>query len=63
MENKHASKFDESFMKNYDEDSKKGYIFELDVECTKDLHDLNSYLPFLSGRIKINKSNKLVSNL
>ena len=29
---KYVSKFDEDFIKNYDEDSNKGYIFEVDVE-------------------------------
>ena len=29
---KYESKFDEDFIKNYDEDSNKGYIFKVDVE-------------------------------
>ena len=29
---KYVSKFDEDFIKNYYEDSNKGYIFEVDVE-------------------------------
>ena len=41
-------KFDESFIKNHDENSNKGYIFELAVEYPKHLHDLLSDLPFLS---------------
>ena len=62
MEN-NISKFNEDFIKNYDEDSEKGYIFEVDVEYPKNLHDLHSHLPFLSERMKINKCNKLVCNL
>ena len=31
----------------YDEDSNKGYIFEVDVAYPKDLHNLQSDLPFL----------------
>ena len=31
----------------YDEDSNKGYIFEVDVGYPKDLHNLQSDLPFL----------------
>ena len=50
-------------IKNYDEDSDKGYILELDVKYPKNLHDLHSDLPFLPERMKINKCNKLVSNL
>ena len=49
------SKIDEDFIKNYDENSDKGYILELDVEYPKNLHDLHSDLPFLAERIKIDK--------
>ena len=57
------SKFNEDFIKNYDEDSNKGYILEVDVEYPKNVHDLHSDLPFLLERMKINKCNKLVCNL
>ena len=40
-------KFNENFMKSYDEDSDKGYIPEVDVKFPKYLHDLHSDLPFL----------------
>ena len=46
-------KFNEDFLKNYDEDSDKEYIFEADVEYPKNLHDFHSDLPFLPERIKI----------
>ena len=49
------SKIDEDFIKNYDENSDKAYILELDVEYPKNLHDLHSDLPFLAERIKIDK--------
>ena len=58
-----VSKIDEDFIKNYDEDTDKGYILEVDVEYPKNLHDLHSDLPFLPERIKIDKCNKLVCNL
>ena len=32
---KHSSKIDEDFIKNYDEDSGKGYIIEVDVKYPK----------------------------
>ena len=51
------------FCKNYDENSDKGYILEVDVEYPKNLHDLHSDLPFLRERMKVNKCNKLVYNL
>ena len=60
---KNVSKFDEGFMKNYDEDSNKGYIFEVDVKYPKNLHNLHRDLPYLSKRMKIKKCNKLVCNL
>ena len=50
-------------IENYDQDSDKGYIFEVDVEYPKNLHDLHSDLPFLPERAKTNKCNKLVCNL
>ena len=53
LNEKKVSKFDEGFMKNYDEDSNKRYILEVDVEYPKDLHNLHSDLPFLSERTKI----------
>ena len=37
---KNVSKFNEEFIKNYDEDSNKGYILKVDVEYLKDLHNL-----------------------
>ena len=52
-------KFNESFIKNYDENY-KGYIFEVDVADPKDLHKLHSDLSFLPKRNKIKKFNKLV---
>ena len=60
---KDLSKINEDFIKNYDEDSDKGYILEVDVEYSKNLHHLHSDLPFLPERMKANKCNKLVCNL
>ena len=57
------SKYNEGFTKNYDEDSNKGYIHEVDVEYPKNLHDLHGNLLFLPERMKINKCSKLVCSL
>ena len=60
MEEDDLLKFNESFVKNYDENCDKGYILEVDVEYPKNLHKLHSDLPFLPERKKIKKCNKLV---
>ena len=57
------SKINEEFIKNYGEDSDKGYIIEVDVEYSKNVHDLYSDLPFLPEIIKTDKCSKLVCNL
>ena len=40
------NKINEEFIKNYNENDKKGYIFQVDVKYPKKLHDLHSDLPF-----------------
>ena len=52
---KNVSKFDEEFIKIFDEDSNKGYILDVDVENLKYLHNLHSNLPFLLEKMKIKK--------
>ena len=56
-------KFNEEFIKIDDEDSDKGYILEVDVKYTKNLHGLHEDLPFLPERMKTGKCKKLVCNL
>ena len=58
-----GSQFKEDFIKNYDEDSNKGYFLEVDVEYPKNLHNLHSDLPFLPERLKTEKCIKLVCNV
>ena len=60
---KNISKLDEKFIKNYDGNSDKGHILEVDVEYPKNLHDLHNDFPFLPKRMKIDKCNKLVCNM
>ena len=57
------NEINEDFIKNYDENNDKGYIFEVDVKYLKRLHELDSDLPFLSEQMEINKCKKLVCNL
>ena len=51
---KNLSKFDEDFVKNYDENTNKGYILEVDVEYPKNLLNLSGNLPIFS-RKKVNQ--------
>ena len=53
----------EEFIKNYDENSDKGYILEVGIKYPQKLHTLHSDLPFLPKRMKIDKCKKLVCNL
>ena len=57
------SKFNESFIKNYDENSDKGNILEVDVEYLKKLFNLHKDFPFLPKREKINKCKKLICSV
>ena len=45
------SKFNEEFIKNYDENCNKGYILEVDVKYPKNLHGLHEDLPCLPERM------------
>ena len=50
-------------MKNYNEESDEGYLQEVDVQYLEKLHELHNDLPFLPGRMKLQKVEKLVANL
>ena len=63
IEKDDISKFDEEFVKDYDKNSDKGYIIEVDAGYPKDLHKPHSDLPFLPERMKINKCTKLNCNV
>ena len=53
----------EEFIKNYDENSNRRYILQVDVEYPKNLFNLHKDLPFLAERKKYKKCKKLVCNI
>ena len=53
------SKFNEKFIKNYDEDNDKRCILKVDVKYPKSLQ----LFTFLMKKMKIKKCNKLVCNM
>ena len=57
------SEFDERFIKNYNENHEKGYVLEVDVEYPTNLFNLQSDLPLLLERKKIEKCKKLFCNI
>ena len=59
VKQKKLSKFNEDFIKKYDEDSNTGYFFEVDVEYPKTLFNSHKDLPFLPKRKRLKKSKNL----
>ena len=53
VKQKKLPKFNEDFIKKYDEHSNTGYFFEVDVEYLKTLFNSHTVLPFLPERKKV----------
>ena len=47
-----VEKFDSDFIKNYDVNSDKGYLLEVDVEYPKELYSSHRHLPFFARERK-----------
>ena len=60
---KDTSKFNEDFIKNYNEGSDEGYFLEVDVQYLEKLNELHNDLPYLPERTKMEIAEKLVVNL
>ena len=63
VEKSRLSRFNETFIKNYDESSGKGYFLKVDIDYPKKLFDLHKDLPFLPKRNKVNKIEKLICSI
>ena len=63
VEKSRLSRFNEIFIKNYNENSDKGYFLEVDADYPKKLFDLHKDLTFLPERKKVNKVEKLICNI
>ena len=55
--------FNEDFIKKYNEEIDEGYFLGVYVQHPEKLHELHNGLPFLRERMKIEKFQKLVTNL
>ena len=56
-------KFNEDFIKNYDENCNTGYFFEVDTGYPNELFNLHKDLPFLLENKKVNKVEKLICDI
>ena len=60
---KKLSRFNETFIKNCNENSNTGYYLEVDIDYPKKLFDLHKDSPFLPESKKVNKVEKLICSV
>ena len=60
---KNLSEFNESLIRNYDENSDTGYFLKVDTNYPKEMFNLHKDLPFLSERKKVNRVEKLICSI
>ena len=58
-----TSQFNEDFVKKYNEESNERYFLEVDVQYPKKSFEVHNDLPFLPERMKLEKVEKLATNL
>ena len=63
VEKSRLSRFNERFIKSYNENSDIGYFVEVDFDYTKELFNLYKDLPSLPERKKVNKVVKLLCSI
>ena len=60
---KKLSKFNKDFIRNYVENSNKGYFLEVGIDYLTELFNLHIELPFLLERKKVEKDEKLICSI
>ena len=60
---RNTSQFNEDFIKGHNEERDEEYFLEVDIQYPEKLHELHNDLQFLPEKMKIEKVEKLATNL
>ena len=63
VKQKKLSKFNEDFIKKYDEDCNKGYFLQVDIDYPKKIFNLHKGLLFLPKWKEVEKVEKLICSI